>query len=279
MVNRKVLKSKSKDQLRGQWKIPVLITLIIFIIQGCISLGSETFKDTIGPSLLITVISIIVTLSIAIMSNSFYLKISRDKKVKFSDILISGKTWGKGMGIQLLIVLMYIPIIIIIGIVVGIIAIHYSNQIFIGSLSGNSIPSFEGMTTMIVLVTLVLCIPIIIFGLYLFPAVILVCEDNSKGVIQCIKESFKLMKGNVWSLFVLYLSFLGWVILCIVPGVVVAIIAVFSFNEMLITILPLIIGISFLWLTPYMNTTFLNFFNEISGYNNKPIYNEINTLN
>ncbi|HAR86344.1 MAG TPA: hypothetical protein DCR69_11495, partial [Clostridium sp.] len=81
---------------------------------GSISLGSETFKDTIGPSLLITVISIIVSLSIAIMSNSFYLKISRDKKVKFSDILISGKTWGKGMGIQLLIVLMYIPIIIII---------------------------------------------------------------------------------------------------------------------------------------------------------------------
>jgi len=113
----------------------------------------------------------------------------------------------------------------------------------------------------------------------MFPAVILVCEDNSKGVIQCIKESFKLMKGNVWSLFVLYLSFLGWVILCIVPGVVVAIIAVFSFNEILITILPLIIGISFLWLTPYMNTTFLNFFNEISGYNNKPIYNEINPLN
>ncbi len=132
---------------------------------------------------------------------------------------------------------------------------------------------------MIVLVTLVLCIPIIILGLYLFPAVILVCEDNSKGVIQCIKESFKLMKGNVWSLFVLYLSFLGWVILCIVPGVVVAIIAAFSFNEMLITILPLIIGVTFLWLTPYMNTTFLNFFNEISGYNNKPIYNEIDPLN
>jgi len=278
MVNRKALKSKSKEQLRGQWKIPVLITLIMCIIQGVISYGSESFKDNIGPSVLIAVISLIISFSIAIMINSFYLKISRDKKVKFSDILIPWKTWGKGMGIQLLIILMYIPIIIIIGIVVGIIAIQYSNKIIMGSLSGNSIQSFEGMAAVIVLVTLVLCIPIIILGLYLFPSVILVCEDNSKGVIQCIKESFKLMKGNVWSLFVLYLSFLGWAILCIVPVIVVAIIAAFSFNETLITILPFIAAIGFLWLGPYINTTSLNFFNEISGYNNKPIYDETNSL-
>jgi uncharacterized membrane protein len=279
MVNRKALKSKSKEQLRGQWKIPVLVTLIISVIQGSISLGSEVFRYNIGPSLLITVISLIVSLSIAIMTNSFYLKISRDKKVKFSDMLIPGKTWGKGIGIQLLVILMCIPIIIIIGIVVGFIIIHYSNQIFMGSLSGNYSPSFEGMTAVIILVTLVLCIPIIILGLYLFPAVILVCEDNSKGVIQCIKESFKLMKGNVWSLFVLYLSFLGWAILCAIPFIVVTIIVSFSFNDTLVAILPFIAAIGYIWLAPYINTTFLNFFNEISGYNNKPIYNEINPLN
>jgi len=223
------------------------------------------------------------------MVNSFYLKISRDKKVGLSDIFIPWKTFGKGIGIEVLLGLIIIPIIIIIAIIIGVVWALYISTAIINSLS----PSYGIMIGITILLTLILCIPLIILGLYFFPAVILVCEDNNRGIIQCIKESFKLMKGNLWNLFVLQLSFIGWAILCIIPFIFVAILIAFSLNEVAfvviltafslnkvaVVILSNIASIGFLWLIPYMNTTFLNFFNEISGSTNNPMYNEITSLN
>lgn len=279
MVSRKTLKNRSKEQLTGQWKIPVLITLIVSIIQVASSYAAEASVENTPIYILLFLLNLFITLSIGIMINSFYLKVSRDKKVKFSDMLIPWKTYRKGMIIQLLIVLMCVPIIIIMGIVVGIVTVKYSNYVLASALMSNSTPSFGALIILILLLIVVFCIPIVILELYLFPSVILVCEDNNRGIIQCIKESFRLMKGNVWRLFVLQLSFIGWGILCIIPVIAVGIITSFTFNEFIITILPTIAGIGFLWLAPYISTTLLNFFNEISGDTNSPIYNEITSLN
>lgn len=275
MVNRKELKSKSKEQLRGQWKIPVLITLIISIIQIISSYTMEIFVDKLPIYILLLILNLLITLSIGIMVNSFYLKISRDKKVGFSDIFISWKTFGKGIGIEVLLGLIIIPIVIIIAIIIGVVWGLYMSTAIINSLT----PSYGIMIGITILLTLILCIPLIILGLYFFPAVILVCEDNNRGIIQCIKESLKLMKGNLWNLFVLQLSFIGWAILCIIPTIFIAILTAFSLNEVAVVILSNIASIGFLWLVPYMNTTFLNFFNEISGATNNPMYNEITSLN
>ena len=275
MVNRKELKSKSKEQLRGQWKIPVLITLIISIIQIISSYTIEIFVDKSPIYILLLILNLLITLSIGIMVNSFYLKISRDKKVGFSDIFISWKTFGKGIGIEVLLGLIIIPIVIIIAIIIGVIWGLYMSTVIINSLT----PSYGIMIGITILLTLILCIPLIILGLYFFPAVILVCEDNNRGIIQCIKESLKLMKGNLWNLFVLQLSFIGWAILCIIPTIFIAILTAFSLNEVAVVILSNIASIGFLWLVPYMNTTLLNFFNEISGATNNPMYNEITSLN
>jgi uncharacterized membrane protein len=275
MVNRKELKSKSKEQLRGQWKIPVLITLIISIIQIISSYTIEIFVDKLPIYILLLILNLLITLSIGIMVNSFYLKISRDKKVGFSDIFISWKTFGKGIGIEVLLGLIIIPIVIIIAIIIGVVWGLYMSTAIINSLT----PSYGIMIGITILLTLILCIPLIILGLYFFPAVILVCEDNNRGIIQCIKESLKLMKGNLWNLFVLQLSFIGWAILCIIPTIFIAILTAFSLNEVAVVILSNIASIGFLWLVPYMNTTLLNFFNEISGATNNPMYNEITSLN
>ncbi|HAK42416.1 MAG TPA: hypothetical protein DCM59_06530 [Clostridium sp.] len=275
MVNRKELKSKSKEQLRDQWKIPVLITLIISIIQIISSYTMEIFVDNLPIYILLLILNLLITLSIGIMVNSFYLKISRDKKVGFSDIFISWKTFGKGIGIEVLLGLIIIPIVIIIAIIIGVVWGLYMSTAIINSLT----PSYGIMIGITILLTLILCIPLIILGLYFFPAVILVCEDNNRGIIQCIKESLKLMKGNLWNLFVLQLSFIGWAILCIIPTIFIAILTAFSLNEVAVVILSNIASIGFLWLVPYMNTTLLNFFNEISGATNNPMYNEITSLN
>ena len=58
--------------------------------------------------------------------------------------------------------------------------------------------------------------------------------------IETIKDSFSLMKGHKWELFVLVCSFLGW-----------AILGAFTF------------GILYIWLVPYMNTTLMLYYDKL----------------
>ena len=48
-------------------------------------------------------------------------------------------------------------------------------------------------------------------------AIFILADDPSKSVIQCIRESGQLMRGNKLQLFFLTLSFIGWYALCSVP--------------------------------------------------------------
>jgi uncharacterized membrane protein len=65
-----------------------------------------------------------------------------------------------------------------------------------------------------------------------------ILRDNPDiKVTEAITRSRKMMKGNKGKLFGLYLSFIGWGILCILS-----------------------LGIGFLWLVPYINLSVANFY-------------------
>ena len=59
-------------------------------------------------------------------------------------------------------------------------------------------------------------------------------------VQDAMKQSKKLMRGNKWRLFLLYLSFLGWLIFSV-----------------------LTFGIGLLWIVPYMEMTIITFYREL----------------
>ncbi len=59
---------------------------------------------------------------------------------------------------------------------------------------------------------------------------------------EAVERSAELMEGNIWSLFCLNLSFIGWVIL--------------SFMTF---------GIGFLWLIPYVQVSEFHFYRDLSG--------------
>jgi uncharacterized membrane protein len=68
----------------------------------------------------------------------------------------------------------------------------------------------------------------------------LLAENNNLKINQAIKLSKEVMKGNKFDFFILQLSFIGWFLLC-----------------------PLTLGLGFLWLIPYIQTTNANFFIDI----------------
>ena len=76
------------------------------------------------------------------------------------------------------------------------------------------------------------------FAYALTPFLLVDCPELS--ALQCIKLSNRMMKGHKFDLFYLYLSFIGWGLLCI-----------------------LTLGIGFLWLIPYMQTATAAFYEDV----------------
>lgn len=87
--------------------------------------------------------------------------------------------------------------------------------------------------------TLLLIIPGIIkaFSYALTPYIIM--DEPELTAKQAITRSCEIMQGRRWKLFCLYLSFIGWGILCL-----------------------LTFGIGFLWLVPYMNASVAAFYED-----------------
>ena len=88
--------------------------------------------------------------------------------------------------------------------------------------------------------SLLLIIPGIIAGLSYSQVFYLKLDNPDMDVMELINESKRMMKGHKMDLFLLSLSFLGWIIL-----------GVFT------------LFILYFWLVPYINTTMCNFYNEI----------------
>ena len=92
--------------------------------------------------------------------------------------------------------------------------------------------------------TLAFIIPGIIAALSYSMVFFVKLDNPDMGAMDVLKKSKQIMSGHKMDLFVLGLSFLGWTIL-----------GVFT------------LGILYLWLIPYMQVTYANFYNSIKDEN------------
>ena len=92
---------------------------------------------------------------------------------------------------------------------------------------------FVGLFTF--LWSLLFVIPGIIKGISYSMATYILAENKGKAALECINESKAMTEGHKMELFVLSLSFIGWVLLCMIT-----------------------FGIATIWVVPYMNATFAN---------------------
>lgn len=95
--------------------------------------------------------------------------------------------------------------------------------------------------------SLLLIVPGIIAGLSYSQAFYIINDNHGIDAMQAINMSKQMMQGKKGKLFMLYLSFLGWAILCVLS-----------------------LGIGFLWLAPYMELTSANFYEDIKEASNPP---------
>ena len=91
-------------------------------------------------------------------------------------------------------------------------------------------------------------VPGIVASMMFSQSVFILLDDPDKGPIQCMRESARLMSGHKWRLFNLYFSFFLWYI---ASNIVTTLIGAPILN---------------VYLTPYLNLTTANFYNEIIHY-------------
>lgn len=94
--------------------------------------------------------------------------------------------------------------------------------------------------------SLLLIIPGIIAALSYSQAFYILNDNPDITAMEALEESKRIMYGYKWKLFCLYLSFIGWGILC-----------------------ALTFGIGTLWLNPYIGLSLANFYDNIKNNLNK----------
>ena len=90
--------------------------------------------------------------------------------------------------------------------------------------------------------TLLLIVPGIIKALSYSMTAFILRDNKEVKYNEAIELSMAMMEGHKMELFWLYLTFIGWAILCIFT-----------------------LGIGCFWLVPYMSSTFANFYEEVKA--------------
>lgn len=114
-------------------------------------------------------------------------------------------------------------------------------QIFEGFKNfGTALGAYVLMMIFVFLWMLLLIVPGIIAAIAYSQVFYILAEDNSIGAMDALRKSKEMMYGYKWKYFCLGLRFIGWVLLCI-----------------------LTLGIGFLWLAPYIQVSYANFYEDI----------------
>ena len=246
------LKSEALSSLNEKWGISVGCTLIFIVISIALSL-----IPYIGD-----IASILVSGALSVGLCNFFLLVSKSENVEIDNLFVAFKSkdlFLSSLVAYLLSLAIIIPTVIIFGAIwvalfLGDIE-NLSNLLLGGvnfedspySLDPNflneySSPIFDsGIVTVLLSLFIIVLVPLIIVSLILSQVFFILADKKTNSGLEAIKMSWNLMKDKKTKLFLLQLSFIGWVIL---------------------SILTLFIG--FIFLQPYIYTTLSKFYKELN---------------
>lgn len=107
---------------------------------------------------------------------------------------------------------------------------------------GKAFGLYVVMSVFVILWSLLLIVPGIIAALRYSMSFYVLADNPDIKILDAINESKRIMNGNKWKFFCLNLTFIGWGLLCI-----------------------LTCGIGYLWLAPYMEVSFIAFYDIANG--------------
>ena len=244
------LKSEAYTLLSEDWGNAIGVTFILF----CVSIAAS-LVPYIGD-----LIGLIIAGPLAFGTALFFLKVSKGERGEIEDLFLAFKskeTFFSSLSAYFFTVIILVPILIVC--VVIWLALFLGDIENISSILGGanfedapytmdpsflneySSPIFDsGIGTIILSAIVIIFIPITIVSLILSQVFFVLADQKTNNGFEAIKMSWNLMKGKKKKLFLLQLSFIGWAIL---------------------SVLTFFIG--FLFLHPYMLTTYSKFYQNL----------------
>ena len=118
----------------------------------------------------------------------------------------------------------------------------------------------------VLLWALLFIVPGIIAAIRYSQAYFIMADDPHKGIRQCMNESKEMMKGNKATCFLLELSFIGWLLLAIVPlSIVGGIVSALSMAPIVFILVCIVASLSMSPVMAYMYSTFTIFYHILMG--------------
>lgn len=268
MSDSSLLRKRGLQALAGHWQTALLITFAAGILGMAISVLQTRIMSQLGSAVtnpldilenwglqagsyqtmifLLGLLEILFAPALSIGLNHYYLELHGGREARFSLLFSRMRIFGKCLG-QALIMGLLIALWFLVGLFPCIILLYL---IRIAS------------PFLVWVMSLAAMIPALIALLRYAMAPYLLAEDPELGVMDTIRQSKDIMDGNKGRLFILYLSFTGWLVLSV--GLIVLL------NSLLNTI-GLALGLfASLALQVYIHSTVAAFYLELPTRMTRP---------
>lgn len=230
------LKRIARGQLQGHYSIPMCAMMLTQLIVSAITMPFAILVQG-NPSPGIFIVYFIATLIINLLAGvlqaglmRIHLRIARGEQPMFMDLFYAFKARPDRFILAGL-VMAGISFVCMIPAMAGALLLQFSTS--------------ESAVLTLTIVSLVLvvvgCVPMVFFTLRFALATMLLVDQDTLGALDALRESSRLMKGNMGRYLYINLSFIGWTFLCT---------------------LSLLIGT--LWVEPYMSQTTVTFYRDVT---------------
>ncbi len=221
------LRSLGRDALRGKWKLGVLGTLLymVLVLIPMVILDA-IFGNGTSPAGVSTIYSILISGPMTLGYAMFSISIFRKRETSPAEVFYGFERFGKALGLYIV------------------------------------------MLVFIILWALLLIVPGIIAAFRYSMCFYILADNPDIGIMEALNESKRMMRGNKSKLFCLNISFIGWAFLAGLPimiGTAVMVPLSGMIDYSYYTVAIYILGVGFLWLTPYMEVSMIAFYDIANG--------------
>lgn len=225
------LRKKARESLSGKWGKGACIILAYLLINFLISFVIGLFKNNSAISTILSIAEIVISVPISFGLIISFLKLKRDEDTSAFAFLENGfSRFSKAWGIAFqTIIRMILPIVcVILSVLLMVLLFFMSSKSWL----------FVILGVAIYIASIVYAVS---RGLLYSLAYFIAYDNPNLSSKECVLKSEELMTGNRGNLFLLELSFIGWMIL-----------GAFTF------------GIAYIWLIPYMQVAISCFYDELN---------------
>ena len=225
------LRKQAREALKNNWGKAILLTLAYYFFVIILDAFQKIFFKSPSLSLAYSIIELVITVPIAFGLSISFLNLKRQKTTTdFSFVTEGFSRFGKCWNIYLwVLVKMLLPICcFIMAIILFCVLLAIRLQIWL-----------------VIIISIIAYLTCIVYavsrGLLYSLVYYIACDEPDLTGKEVVNKSEKLMTGNRGNLFLLELSFIGWMFLGI-----------------------LTLGIGLIWVVPYLQVTVACFYDELT---------------